>query len=63
MALNTAGLAGANRVGVGVGIQGGESSLAVGYQRAFKSGRASISLGGAFSGSERSLGMGAGLSW
>src|SRR5690606_18602230 len=34
MAMNTAGLAGANRIGVGVGGQNGESALAVGYQRA-----------------------------
>ncbi|MFC3660682.1 hypothetical protein [Luteimonas notoginsengisoli] len=37
MAMNTAGLAGANRVGVGVGGQNGESALAVVWQRAIRS--------------------------
>ncbi|MFC7520286.1 YadA family autotransporter adhesin [Xanthomonas populi] len=54
MAMNTAGPSGANRVGVGVGSQGGESALAVGYQRAFGN-RASVSIGGAFAGNETSL--------
>lgn len=62
MAVNTSGLAGANRVGVGVGSQGGESALAVGYQRAIGQ-RASVSLGGAFSGNDKSVSAGAGLSW
>lgn len=62
MAMNTAGLAGRNRVGVGVGVQGGEQALAVGYQRAI-SNRASVSLGGAFSSSEKSVMGGAGFSW
>ncbi|WP_267117722.1 YadA family autotransporter adhesin, partial [Xanthomonas sacchari] len=62
MAVNTSGLAGANRIGVGVGSQGGESALAVGYQRAIGN-RASVSLGGAFSGSEKSVSAGAGFSW
>jgi len=62
MAMNTAGLAGRNRVGVGVGAQGGERALAVGYQRAIGN-RASVSLGGAFSGSEKSMMGGAGFSW
>src|SRR3546814_4344346 len=44
MAMNTAGLAGANRIGVGVGGQNGETALAVGYQRALGH-RASISIG------------------
>lgn len=62
MAMNTAGLAGQNRVGVGVGAQGGERALAVGYQRAVGN-RASVSLGGAFSGDEKSVMAGAGFSW
>src|SRR3546814_1039938 len=52
MAMNTAGLAGANRIGVGVGGQNGESALAVGYQRAIGN-RASISIGAAFGGGQR----------
>lgn len=62
MAMNTAGLTGQNRVGVGVGVQGGEQALAVGYQRAIGN-RASVSLGGAFSGNEKSVMGGAGFSW
>lgn len=62
MAMNTAGLAGANRVGVGVGGQNGESALAVGYQRAIGN-RASISIGAAFGGGESSVMGGAGFSW
>src|SRR5690606_12844708 len=54
MAMNTAGLAGSNRIGVGVGTQGGEQALAVGYQRAIGS-RASVSLGAAFGGGEKSV--------
>lgn len=61
-AMNTAGLSGENRVGIGVGSQGGESALAVGYQRALGS-RASFSLGGSFSGGEKSVNAGAGFSW
>jgi len=62
MAMNTAGLAGANRIGVGVGGQNGESALAVGYQRAIGN-RASISIGAAFGGGESSVMGGAGFSW
>jgi autotransporter adhesin len=62
MATNTSGLGGRNRIGVGVGAQGGEQALAVGYQRALGN-RASVSLGGAFSGSEKSVSAGAGFSW
>lgn len=62
MAMNTAGLAGRNRIGVGVGAQGGEQALAVGYQRAVGN-RASVSIAGAFSGDEKSVSAGAGFSW
>jgi autotransporter adhesin len=62
MAMNTAGLAGRNRVGVGVGGQGGEKAMAVGYQRAVGD-RASVSIGAAFGGGEKSLMGGAGFSW
>jgi len=63
MAVNTAGLEGDHRVGVGVGLQGGEQALSIGYQRAFRNRRASLSIGGASSGSEKSIGIGGGFSW
>ena len=62
MAISAAGIRTDNRVGVGVGFQGGERALSVGYQRAFGE-RATFSLGGALSGDERSVGMGAGFGW
>ena len=62
MAMNTSGLAGRNRVGVGVGAQGGEQALAVGYQRVIGN-RASVSIAGAFSGNETNVSAGAGFSW
>src|SRR3546814_19400339 len=62
MAMNTAGLAGANRIGVGVGGQNGESALAVGYQRAIGN-RASIPIGAAFGGRESSAVGGGRFSW
>ncbi|WP_369040353.1 ESPR-type extended signal peptide-containing protein [Stenotrophomonas maltophilia] len=64
MALNTAGLSGDNRIGAGVGNQNGRSALAVGYQRILgEQKNISISLGGAFSGSDQSVSAGAGFSW
>ncbi len=64
MAINTAGLSGDNRIGAGVGAQNGRSALAVGYQRILGEKRnVSVSLGGAFSGSDQSLSAGAGFSW
>ena len=62
MATSAAGVRTQNRVGVGVGFQGGESALSVGYQRAI-SDRAVITIGGAFSGDESSVGLGAGFGW
>jgi len=64
MAMNTAGLQGRNRMGVGLGAQNGREALAVGYQRIVGQGNnASVSLGGAFSGDDKSLAAGAGFSW
>lgn len=64
MAINTAGLSGDNRVGAGVGSQNGRSALAVGYQRILgEKKNVSVSLGGAFSGSDQSVSAGAGFSW
>ena len=61
MAINAGGTASPRgRIAVGVGFQNGESALSVGYgKRIGKS--ASFSLGGAFSGSEKSAGMGVGV--
>lgn len=64
MAINTAGLSGDNRLGAGVGSQSGRTALAIGYQRIVgEKKNASLSLGGAFSGSDRSISAGAGFSW
>lgn len=62
MAASTAGIRTANRVGVGVGSQGGKSALAIGYQRAL-SDRATLTFGGSFSGGSSSAGVGLGLGW
>ena len=62
MATSAAGIRTPNRLGVGVGFQSGESALSLGYQRAI-SDRATVTLGGAFSGNHRSVGLGAGFGW
>ncbi len=62
LAANTAGLGGANNIGVGIGSQGGQQALAIGYRRAIGA-RASVSLGGAIAGGESSVSAGAGFSW
>jgi hypothetical protein len=61
MAMNTAGLPDENRIGVGEGLQNGQSAFAVGFQHAFH--HANVSLGCSFSSGESSVGIGAGLSW
>jgi autotransporter adhesin len=63
MSASTSGLSGENRLGAGVGTYGGQSAISVGYQRAFASNRASLSVGAATSGSETSVGIGGGFSW
>jgi autotransporter adhesin len=64
MALNTAGLEGRNRLGVGFGAQSGKEAMAIGYQRIHgEKGNISTSLGAAFSGSDQSISAGAGISW
>ncbi|MGL4690576.1 MAG: YadA-like family protein, partial [Stenotrophomonas maltophilia] len=45
-----------------VGFQGGESALSLGYQRALSE-RATVTLGGAFSSDDSSVGVGAGFGW
>ena len=62
MATSAAGVRTDNRVGVGVGFQGGESALSLGYQRAISE-RATLTVGGAFSGDDRSIGLGGGFGW
>lgn len=48
----------------GVGSQNGRTALAVGYQRILgEKKNVSVSLGGAFSGSDQSVSAGAGISW
>lgn len=58
MAINAAGSR--SRVAVGAGFQNVEQALSVGYGRRIGE-RGSFSVGGAFSGSERSAGIGAGF--
>ncbi|TQT08775.1 adhesin, partial [Xanthomonas perforans] len=62
MSASVAGIAAQNRIGAGVGFQNGESALSVGYQRAI-SPRATLTVGGALSGDDRSVGLGAGFGW
>ncbi|UHQ20739.1 YadA-like family protein [Lysobacter sp. KIS68-7] len=62
MAGSAAGVRTANRVAVGAGMSNGEQALSVGYQRAI-SDRAAMTLGGAFSGSEQSAGVGFSFGW
>jgi autotransporter adhesin len=61
MAMNAAGSQSPRgRIAAGVGFQGGERALSVGYAKRIGA-RASFSLGGAFSGSEKSAGVGFGV--
>ena len=62
MAASAAGIRTQNRVAVGVGFQEGEKALAIGYQRAIGE-RATITVGGAFSGDESTVGAGVGFGW
>ncbi len=61
-AMNTAGLPGQNRVGLGVGTQNGRSAIAIGYQRLLRP-NVSVSLTGAFSGGDSAVSAGTGFSW
>lgn len=62
MSASASGLRTQNRVAVGAGFQGGEQALSIGYQRAI-SDRATFTVGGAFSDSESSAGVGLGFGW
>jgi autotransporter adhesin len=61
MAVNAAGVTQGNgRISMGVGYQGGQSALAVGYAKAISE-RARFSIGGAVSGSDANVGVGFGF--
>src|SRR5690606_25022211 len=62
MSASAAGIRSQNRVAVGVGFQEGEKALAIGYQRAIGE-RATVTIGGAFSGDESTVGAGVGFGW
>ena len=62
MATSAAGIRTQNRLGVGLGFQNRESALSIGYQRAI-SDRATVTLGGAFTSDDQSVGVGAGFGW
>ncbi|MFN1123101.1 beta strand repeat-containing protein [Xylella fastidiosa] len=62
MATSAAGIHTQNRVGAGVGFQNGQAALSLGYQRAI-SDRSTVTIGGAFSSSDSSVGIGAGFGW
>ncbi len=62
MAMSAAGIHTQNRAAVGVGFQGGESAMSLGYQRALSE-RATITFGGAFSSDDQAVGFGAGVGW
>ncbi|MEI2454679.1 MULTISPECIES: YadA-like family protein [Lysobacter] len=62
MSASASGLNTPNRIAVGAGFQGGQQALSIGYQRAI-SDRATVTLGGAFSDSESSAGVGVGFGW
>jgi autotransporter adhesin len=61
MAINAAGTQSPRgRVAVGIGYQNGENAMSVGYGRKIGE-RASLSVGGAFSGDEKTIGAGFGM--
>ncbi|HJU26760.1 MAG TPA: YadA C-terminal domain-containing protein, partial [Rhodanobacteraceae bacterium] len=62
MAASAAGIDTDNRVGVGYGNTSGQSALSVGYQRKI-SPQATLTIGGAVSNGESSVGAGVGFGW
>ena len=62
MAFGATGLNTPNRVGVGVGMQGGESAVALGVSHRF-SPNINVSFGGSASGREASVGAGMAIGW
>lgn len=64
MAMNVSGPGPDRRFGAGLGSQNGRTALAVGFQRVFgEEKQMSVSIGGAFSGSDQSISTGAGIKW
>jgi hypothetical protein len=63
MAINTAGLDGDNRVGIGGGTYNGQQAGSVGYEHLFNNHHASVSVGAAVGGGQTSGGVGVGFSW
>ena len=51
-----------NRIAIGLGVYGGSTGVAMGYQRAIGN-KGSLTLGGAFSGNEVAGGAGVGFGW
>jgi autotransporter adhesin len=62
MSASLAGIHTQNKLGVGVGFQGGRKAVSIGYQRAVSE-RAAFTIGGSSSGSDKSVGMGGGFGW
>ncbi|MGN6321395.1 MAG: YadA family autotransporter adhesin [Dyella sp.] len=62
MAFSAQGINTPNKVGVGVGMQGGQSAIAVGYSRQLKP-NLNVSFGGSASAGEVSVGAGMSLGW
>ena len=62
MTASAAGVRTVNRMEVGVGAQNGKAALSLGYQRALGD-KAALTIGAAFSGNERSAGVGYGFGW
>jgi autotransporter adhesin len=62
MAFSAQGLETKNRLGVGVGSQGGQSALAVGYSRQIKP-NLNVSFGGSASAGDVSMGAGVAVGW
>ena len=62
MMASAAGIKTDNRIAVGAGFYGGESALAIGYQRAIND-NAAFTIGGSFTNDESSAGVGFGYGW
>ena len=62
MAFSAQGIDTPNKVGVGVGTQGGQAAIAVGYSRQIKP-NVHVSFGGSASGSDVSVGAGMSMGW
>ena len=62
MGTSVSGMNQRNRIGLGMGFQGSEQAVAIGYQRVV-SDKASLTFSGAFSDDESSAGVGVGFGW